>query len=129
MRHFFLFSVLLIVISACHTTVCGITEETSLHDTTYITKWKHDSVRVHDSVYHEQIIHDDTVIIREKYFHNYFWSDVMRDTIYQSKTDTLNCIETVYQEKKDGDNVWLGIAIGALFMALTMLGLRYFLGK
>lgn len=118
--------------TACRTTTCGITETDVVHDTTYIAKHSRDSIYVHDSVFFEKIFQNDTLIVREKYFHNYYVGEAVHDTIYKSKTDTLIQIETVEAGKSRtaslGETIWhviLGITLG---LVLFFAGV-YFRGK
>lgn len=119
---FFILIVLFsLMMSACRSVTCGITEADVIHDTTYIAKHSRDSVYVHDSVFFEKIFKDDTLIVREKYFHNYYVGEAVHDTIYKSKTDTLIQIETVEVEKPRTASFWetvgnilIGCAVGML---------------
>lgn len=103
---------------------CGITEETALHDTTYITAWKSDSVFVHDSIYTEKVLKGDTVLIY-KYKEQVKWKERLSvDTLYVSKTDTVK-VEKVVQAKRNmwqelSDNISF-LVIGAIF---SLVGIR-----
>lgn len=132
MTRLFFFLLLIITLGSCRTHVCSITDTTAIHDTTYIARHTRDSVYVHDSVFLEKIFQNDTLIVREKYYHNYYVGEAVHDTIYKSKTDTLIQIETVEVGKPRtaslGETIWhviLGITLG---LVLFFAGV-YFRGK
>lgn len=85
------------LLSSC-TTTKYIEVEKVRTDTTYITKWQHDSIWLHDSI---RIAEKGDSIIIERWHTKYVEKQVY-DTIYQSKTDSVPvpCPVPEYVEKE-----------------------------
>ena len=67
MRGLLFCAVLLAVLTGCTTTRL-VEVETVRIDTTYITKWQHDSIWRHDSIYVKEYTQGDTVyLVRDRW--------------------------------------------------------------
>ena len=89
--------VLCALFSGCATKQKVVTVTETRTDTTYITKWQHDSIFRHDSVYVN--VKGDTVLIER--WHTHYIEKVVHDTLLQHKTDSVPvpCPVTEYVEK------------------------------
>ena len=76
--------ILCAIFSGCTTTKVLEVERVRT-DTTYITKWEHDSIHVHDSI--RIFERGDTVRIEK--WHTKYIESIKHDTLYQSKTDSV----------------------------------------
>ena len=76
--------ILCAIFSGCTTTKVVEVERVRT-DTTYITKWEHDSIHVHDSI--RIFERGDTVRIEK--WHTKYIESIKHDTLYQSKTDSV----------------------------------------
>lgn len=84
MKRLLLIAAVVVVLTACTTTKVVEVERVRT-DTTYITKWQHDSIWLHDSIRIAE--KGDSVIIES--WHTKYVEKLRYDTIYQSKTDSI----------------------------------------
>ena len=84
-----LFLILIALAALMWLTSCKQTEIVTVEkvrtDTTYITKFEHDSIHVHDSIRVSE--RGDSVIIDR--WHTKYVESIRIDTLYQSKTDSI----------------------------------------
>lgn len=121
---------LAMVVSSCRTTGL-ITEADSIHDTTFITQFKHDSVYVMDSVWCYELIKGDTVIKTTDRWRVEYRDKTVHDSIYLHRVDS---VDKVVVKEKGGKNstimgLWQGLLIGLLGGVIASLLMRYYLGK
>lgn len=88
------------LLTACKTVRSADARSASAHDTLYLAKYLHDSVRVTDSVSQSEFTRGDTVfVIRYKERVRYL-TRLRTDTVYKNRTDTVRVAEKTVQEKK-----------------------------
>lgn len=88
MKHLMICAVLLAMLTGCKTVQYVEVEKVRI-DTTYITKWQHDSIWKHDSVYVKEYTHGDTVYLVRDRWHTQYVEKFVRDTCYQSRVDSI----------------------------------------
>ena len=88
MRGILFCAVLLAVLTGCTTTRL-VEVETVRIDTTYITKWQHDSIWRHDSIYVKEYTQGDTVYLVRDRWHTQYVEKFLRDTCYTSRVDSI----------------------------------------
>lgn len=96
---------------------CKSVEHNTTHstDTLYVTKHTRDSIYIQDSVSRIEKTVLDTVYITESRWKIKYRDRVFRDTIYQSRTDSVNIVTKVYpttMEKAKTAALWIMVGIG-----------------
>ena len=117
-------AVLLLLLCGCKTKdrVVVVTEHHT--DTTYVTKWKLDSVWVHDSIHVKE--KGDTVWMEK--WHTKYVEKVSHDTTYVSKTDSVPVPYPVTENVEKSLSwwqkmrLWLGNMMLLAIVALTGYG-------
>ena len=88
MKRLLIVAALSAVLTGCTTTKYVEVERVKT-DTTYITKWQHDSIWKHDSVYVKEYTQGDTVYLVRDRWHTQYVEKFVRDTCYQHRIDSV----------------------------------------
>lgn len=115
---------LIVVFFASCTTEKIVTVEKVRTDTTTVTKWKRDSVWLHDSVFVKE--KGDSVLVEK--WHTKYIEKVSHDTLFQATHDTIPQPYPVEKEVPAKLSWWqsLRIWIGNIFLLLLAACVGYF---
>lgn len=101
-----------LLLMGCKSVECNTTHST---DTLFVTKHTRDSIYIQDSVSRVEKTVLDTVFVTESRWKIRYRDRVFRDTVYQSRTDSVNIVTKVYpttMEKAKTAALWIMVGIG-----------------
>lgn len=106
---------LLVTILLC--SGCKSVEHNTLHstDTMYVVKHTRDSIYIRDSVSRVEKTILDTVYVTESRWKIKYRDRVLRDTVYQSRIDSVSIVTKVYPtptEKAKTAIFWMVVGVG-----------------
>lgn len=87
----------LLLLTGCRS-VKYVPVETVRIDTVYQSKIEKDSIRIHDSIYVKEWQNGDTIYKDRDRWHTEYIDKLVHDTIYQSKTDSIQVPYPVEKE-------------------------------
>ena len=124
MKRLLIVAALSAVLTGC-TTTKYVEVERVRTDTTYITKWQHDSIWKHDSVYVKEYTQGDTVYLVRDRWHTQYVEKFVRDTCYQSRVDSIPVpypkIEYVEKKLSKTQKGLMGVGILSLISLLVFI--------
>lgn len=104
--------IMLSALNGCKTVEQSISNYQRTVDTMYINKIQRDSIWIKDSIFIKE--KGDTVWVKE--WHTKFKDRVIKDTVYQSKTDTVfkEITNTVTKKETPKWIIWVLVITGAI---------------
>ena len=94
---YILFVLSLLLLTGCRS-VKYVPVETVRIDTVYQSKIEKDSIRIHDSIYVKEWQNGDTIYKDRDRWHTEYIDKLVYDTIYQSRTDSIQVPYPVEKE-------------------------------
>ena len=118
----------LLMLAGCKTKERVVTVIESHTDTLWQSHTLRDSIRIHDSIYVNQYLKGDTVVVEKQVWHTAWRERVKTDTVYKSKTDSVPVPYPVIKEvekKLSKTQKWLmGVGVLSLLVGLIFAGFK-----
>lgn len=89
MRNLVIILAALLLFAGCKTKERVVTVIENHTDTLWQKQTLHDSIHIHDSIYVNQYLKGDTVVVEKSVWHTDIRERVKTDTVYKSKTDSV----------------------------------------
>lgn len=97
------------------------------HDSIYITKYQYDSIYKHDSILVEKYAYGDTLYIETTKWHTQYKYQLIHDTLYSEKTDSIRIPIPIEKKLTKWQQVKIDYGGEAIVILFVLLGLLIYL--